>query len=91
MADSKKTDQNQKFHVAIVDPNKVRYEADIKRLIAPGVLQDIAILPDHTPLYAQLKDGEVEIQEISDKTVKIPIESGIIRVKMNRVSIIVGF
>ncbi|MFC1654031.1 F0F1 ATP synthase subunit epsilon, partial [Patescibacteria group bacterium] len=64
---------------------------DVKRVIAPGVIQDIAILPDHTPLYSELKKGEVEIIITNNKTEKIPINGGIIRVKLNKVSIIEGF
>ena len=84
-------DTNQEFHLTIVDPDKVIFEDNVKRIIAPGSIQDIAILPDHTPLYSDLKAGEIEITSINDKIEKIPIDSGVIRVRRNKVSIIVGF
>ena len=82
---------NEKFHLTIVDPDKVIFEDDVKRVIAPGSLQDIAILPDHTPLYSQLVKGNVEITSTNDQTQKVPIEGGIIRVRRNVVSVIIGF
>lgn len=82
---------NHQFHLTIVNPNKLIFEDDVKKIIAPGSTQDIAILPDHTPLYSDLIKGEIEITLLNDKTQKIPIEGGIIRVKLNIVSIIIGF
>lgn len=79
------------FKLIIVDPDKVIFDGKVKRLIAPGVFQDLAILPNHTPLYAQLQAGDVLIDPVSSAAVKIAIDGGIIRVKANKVSIIVGF
>jgi F-type H+-transporting ATPase subunit epsilon len=86
-----KDPSNQQFHLTIVNPNKLIFEADVKRVIAPGSTQDIAILPDHTPLYSNLIKGEIEVTLLNDQIQKIPIDGGIIRVKLNIVSIIIGF
>jgi len=79
------------FSLIIVSPDEVVLETTATRLMAPGVYQEIAILPDHTPLYAELKKGEVKITQSDSKEEKVPIESGIMRVKQNKVSIILGF
>ena len=79
------------LHVVIVNPNEVIFEDEVKKIIAPTATQEIAILPQHTPLYAELVKGEIEITTKKDKMQKIAIEGGILRVKLNRVSIIVGF
>ena len=82
---------NHQFHLTIVNTDNLIFEDDVKKIIAPGSTQDIAILPDHTPLYSDLIKGEIEITLLNDKIKKIPIEGGIIRVKLNFVSIIIGF
>jgi len=82
---------NHQFHLTIVNPDNLVFEDDVKKIIAPGSTQDIAILPDHTPLYSDLIKGEIEITLLNDQIQKIPIEGGIIRVKLNIVSIIIGF
>jgi len=79
------------FELIVVTPDKVLFESRAKRLIAPGIFQDIAILPDHTPLYSELKEGELDIIMTNDHPKKITIESGVLRCKQNRVSVITGF
>jgi F0F1-type ATP synthase epsilon subunit len=83
--------QNSKFHLVVVDPNRLLYEAKVERLIAPGLFQDVAILPDHAPLYCQLTKGDLLITERPNRTKTIPIAGGVLRVKLNRASVIVGF
>jgi F-type H+-transporting ATPase subunit epsilon len=79
------------FDVIIVSPDQTLFEGQAVKLMAPTITQDIAILPDHTPLYAQLKPGPIIITDTLERTHQIDIEGGIIRVKRNRVSIIAGF
>jgi F-type H+-transporting ATPase subunit epsilon len=79
------------FDLIIVSPDTVVFEGQVSRLIAPGYNQDIAILPNHTPLYAQLQSGNLVITTASGEEKVVPIDSGIIRVKLNRTSIITGF
>lgn len=79
------------IHLLIVSPDETIFEDEVKRIIAPGVFQEIAILPDHTPLYAELKEGEIQVTKTDNSQQTFSIESGIIRVKSNRASIITGF
>jgi len=79
------------FDLIIVSPDATVFEGPVIKLIAPGYNQDIAILPNHTPLYAQLNQGELLITAPDGYQKNIPIDGGIIRVKLNRASIIVGF
>lgn len=79
------------FNLVVVTPEQTLFEGPVTKLVAPGIYQDIAILPNHTPLYAQLVSGELTLF-LPDRTQsKIPLEGGIIRVRRNQVSIIVGF
>jgi F-type H+-transporting ATPase subunit epsilon len=79
-----------KFQLLIVTPDKTLFEGESTRVIAPGIFQEIAVLPDHTPLYAQLIKGDIKVKTGNDEQT-FPVESGIIRVKQNRVSIVLGF
>lgn len=90
MADSKPSPASE-FSLVIVTPDSLVYEGQATSLIAPGAFQEIAILPDHTPLYSELKQGEIQITTKSGSQENFSVESGIIRVKENQVSIIIGF
>lgn len=79
------------LNLIITNPDEVVFEGSVNRVIAPGLFQDMAILPEHTPLYAQLKDGDIEITLSNNQTRTFAIDGGVIRVKNNKVSIIVGF
>jgi F-type H+-transporting ATPase subunit epsilon len=82
---------NTSFNLLIVSPDQVLFEGQATKLTIPGLHQDLAILPDHTPLYAQLGEGPVTIEPVGTPVTKLKIESGIIRVRANRVSLITGF
>ena len=74
----------------ITNPDSVVFEGEIEHLIAPGIHGDLAILPEHTPLYAELKKGDLTIFHQGKKE-NIPLDGGILRVKNNKITIIVGF
>ncbi len=88
MSDTSTLDQ---FDLIIVSPDSLIFDGKAKKLLAPGFNQEIAILPNHTPLYAQLNKGELVVTTNMNQVKTFPIDGGIIRVKVNRVSIIVGF
>ncbi|OGV95860.1 hypothetical protein A2W24_02280 [Microgenomates group bacterium RBG_16_45_19] len=79
------------FNLVIVTPETTVYEGQVAKLIAPGIYQDIAILPNHTPLYAQLIKGQIRLTDSTGQVETFTIDGGIIRVKHNHVSVIVGF
>ena len=82
---------SENFTLAIVTPDKVIFEGIAKRLIAPGIEQHLAVLPDHTPIFAELTEGEIEIIKDDNQSETIPVESGVLRFKANRATIIMGF
>lgn len=83
--------ERQDFDIVIVTPDKVVFEDQATRAIIPGKLQDLGILPNHAPLYAQLARGDVIINTVSGQVKTVPIESGVVRVRNNQVSIVIGF
>jgi F0F1-type ATP synthase epsilon subunit len=75
----------------VVNPDKVLWEGKATRVVVPGFIQELSILPNHTPLYSQLKAGKMMIYPDTGSSETIEIDGGIIRVKHNKVSVIVGF
>lgn len=84
-------DTNTSLDVLIVDPNKVIYEGKALRVFAPGKIDEIALLPEHTPLYSELLTGTIIVEEVAGKKIEQKIESGVVRIKNNSLKIIVGF
>ena len=81
----------QLFSLVVVTPENILFEGQVKKLVAPGIYQDIAILPDHTPLYAQLVKGDLSLITDTGNPQTLPIDGGILRVKQNVASVIVSF
>jgi F0F1-type ATP synthase epsilon subunit len=79
------------FDLIIVSPDQTILETVAKKIIVPGAIQELAILPNHTPLYSELLQGTIRIETPTGQMQEIDIESGIIRVRRNKVSIILGF
>lgn len=76
----------------VVSPDETLFEGEIASMTVPGLKQTLAIMPDHTPLYAQLQSGSVIIMPAGNQSpINLQIESGIIRVRSNSVTLITGF
>jgi F-type H+-transporting ATPase subunit epsilon len=74
--------------VRIVNPDKIVYDGTAEYLIAPGVHGGLGIMPGHTPLFAELVSGDILIQ--NEKEELVAVESGIVRVKNDTVTILIG-
>ena len=79
-----------KLKLVIVNPDEILYEGEVDRVDVPALNQEIAILPDHTPLYAQLVAGSVRYYT-NNNSERVMIEGGLIRVRNNEVSVVVGY
>lgn len=79
------------FHLLIVSPDRIVLETEAKRVFLPGPIQEIAVLPDHTPLYSELIKGVIRVETETDELKEVDIEGGIVRVRQNQVSVILGF
>ncbi len=79
------------MEMVVVNPDNVLWEGKAVRVVVPGFIQELSILPNHTPLYSQLKPGKVIIYPKTGASQTIEIDGGIVRVKHNKVSVIVGF
>ena len=75
----------------IVTPDKVLFDGKITRAMLPGSQGTLAILPGHWPLYSQLVSGEIEIIDNNNRTKTYPIETGVVRVRTDNITIMLGF
>lgn len=77
-----------KVTVKVIDPNRILFEGEADYALAPGRHGTLGILPNHTAMFAELVEGEVYLR--SEPEQLFPITSGILRVKENMVTILIG-
>ncbi|MCQ2560067.1 MAG: F0F1 ATP synthase subunit epsilon [Clostridia bacterium] len=71
----------------IVTPAKKLFSEDIRFVVVPGVMGELGILPEHTPLMSALKIGIVRFEQ-DGKTYKVAINGGFVEIRNNKVSIL---
>ena len=54
------------LHLEIISPEKIVFQGEVGLVVIPGEEGDFGVLPQHSPLIAQLRDGEVQIYSDSD-------------------------
>ena len=54
------------LHLEIISPEKIVYEGEVGLVVIPGEEGDFGVLPQHSPVIAQLRDGEVQIYSDAD-------------------------
>ena len=77
-----------KLGLRIVTPDKLVYEGTTTNVRALGVDGYFSVLPRHAPMIATLARGEIKIED-GDKTFYAMVDSGILEVSEEKVSIIV--
>lgn len=83
------------FLLQMVTPAEIIYQKKVKKLIVSTLEGEITILPDHTPLVAAVKPGEVEVVEAendsngTEKTKILAISEGVVEIRENRVRLLV--
>lgn len=75
----------------VINPDKIVYEAKVKKIFLPTKLGEIAILPQHTPLYTELVEGTIKIEEDNGSIHEESVDGGVVKVKENIVKILIGF
>lgn len=76
------------LHVTVINPDNVIFEGKARLIFAPGVRGTLGIMPGHTPMFAELVKGEILIQ--GEKEELVPLETGILKVRGDKVTILVG-
>lgn len=56
------------LHLEIITPERIVYSDDVDMVVVPGVEGELGILPRHTPLFTQIKPGEIKIKKGGQET-----------------------
>lgn len=76
------------FRLDIITPEHLAFSKDVDMVVAPSTSGTIGILPNHTPLFAQLTEGEVKIKKGKEEYF-LSIGGGFIEVAVKKTTILV--
>ena len=74
--------------VRVINPDEIVFEGEAEYVIAPTPHGSAGILPGHTPMFAELSAGEISIHGTQEQT--ITISAGLLRVRTDEVTILIG-
>lgn len=74
----------------IITPEKIVLKEEVEEIIVPTQMGEIAILPNHVPLIAQIAPGELIFKK-GGKPYLLAVTEGFLEVKKNQVSILANF
>jgi F-type H+-transporting ATPase subunit epsilon len=77
------------LHLHILSPEKKLFQGEALSVTLPGADGKFQILPQHAPIVASLKDGEIKFLDANNETHNYRIQSGFIEVLNNTVNILV--
>lgn len=75
------------IQVELLTPRGLSYQGEATFVVAPSVDGPIGILPNHAPIIALLRAGEVRI-DFQNNSRTFRIDTGVIEVKDNKLSLI---
>ncbi len=77
------------FHLSIVTPERIYFDAEVKSLILPGSEGYLGVLSQHAPLITALKPGKVEYQDANDQIHVLAVSGGFLEVSKNQANLLV--
>jgi len=58
-------------------------------MLVPGVRGTLGLMAGHTPMFAELKKGEIELKRVNGNAIeKVALEGGILRIRDDKVIIL---
>jgi F-type H+-transporting ATPase subunit epsilon len=72
----------------IITPEKRLFDGKVKLVKVPGASGSFEILNNHAPIISTLTKGTIKVITETDQKELIEIESGIVEVKANNISIL---
>ena len=72
----------------ILTPQEILFEGEAEYLIVPSPQGTLGIFAGHTPLYAEVTPGVIEVTGSSPKTFEV--SAGIIKVRRDVVTLLIG-
>ncbi len=76
------------FRLAIVTPERVHFDGEIKSLVAPGTEGYLGVLSQHAPLITALKPGKIEFRDAQDTVHVMAVSGGFLEVSNNLATIL---
>jgi F-type H+-transporting ATPase subunit epsilon len=76
------------FKLQILSQEAVKFEGDVKSLIAPGEKGEFQILPHHAPLISQLKAGNLTYRDAANVSHTLKIEGGLFEFSLNKATVL---
>ena len=76
------------LELEIVSPEKMLFKGRVERVQVPGSLAPFVILYNHAPLVSTLSLGYIK-WKTGDSEQMVPVKSGFVEVKSNKVTICV--
>lgn len=76
------------MNLEIITPEKKLFEGEVKLVQVPGSSGSFEVLKNHAPIISTLTDGVIKIITDKDKKETVAINSGIIEVKTNKITIL---
>jgi F-type H+-transporting ATPase subunit epsilon len=76
-----------KLRFEIVSAERVIYSAEVDVVVAPGVMGQLAILPNHAPLMTTLEPGELMVRKDGEES-SIFVSGGFLEVMANKVTVL---
>lgn len=72
----------------IITPEKRLFDGNVKLVQVPGASGSFEILNNHAPIISTLTKGTIKVITETDQKELIDIDSGIVEVKANNISIL---
>ena len=72
----------------IITPEKRLFDGKVKLVKVPGVSGSFEVLNNHAPIISTLSKGTIKVISENDQQQLFEIESGIVEVKANNISIL---
>ncbi|MDR0972509.1 MAG: F0F1 ATP synthase subunit epsilon [Prevotellaceae bacterium] len=80
---------NDRFHLAIISPEKIVFEGEATLLTLPGKSGSFTILAHHAPIVASLKAGAL-VYKTDEAEHTLEVKSGFIEMSHNDVSVCIA-
>lgn len=76
------------IHLDIVSAESEIFSGTVNAVIAPAIMGDVGIYPQHTPLVTRLKPGEVKIEVEGEEDQYIYVSGGMLEVQPDVVTVL---
>ncbi|MDO8490539.1 MAG: F0F1 ATP synthase subunit epsilon, partial [Dehalococcoidia bacterium] len=77
----------QTLRFEIISADRVVYSDDVDVVVAPGVVGELAVLPNHAPLMTVLQIGEIRVKK-DGQEVSLFTNGGFLEVNQNKVLVL---